>query len=268
MIKKQVESTILRKLEAIELSDTLAVAKLEVITTLNSVATKEQKEGVADISELNKWNGGTEGIFNQYSLVDKVVVEKYRKYGMPSNVFASVGWDYDDLEKATSKTPYTDFKNGKVEDKQFVLISGYDHSMHLMDGTVVSKPMHFSYIEAQIDNTNYDLEKLAELLYKRDDIIFYNDRELMHSPLSEEDCKNIIQDIPYYNAEGGRTETIEFFFALPQEQFDQMRKDLGKKDSTHERFDYIKKHDLLGIEAASLNRDVEPVPEKKKNKFR
>lgn len=268
MIKKQVESKIVRKLEAIELNEYLAVAKLEVITTLNGVETKTQKEGVADISVLNKWEGGSESVFNSYDLVDNSVLEKYKKYGMPSPVFASVDWDYDNLEKHTSKTPYSDYKNGKAIDKQFILLSGYDHSLTLIDKTVVSKPMHFSYIEAQIDNVNYDLEKLAELLYKRNDIIFYNDKELFHTPLKEEDCKEIIQDIPYYNADGGKTETIEFFFALPQEQFDQMRKELGKRDGTHERFAYIKKNDLLGIESASLVQEERIVTEKKKSKFR
>ena len=268
MIKKQVESKILRKLDAIELNDKSAVVKLEVITTLNTVETKVQTEGVSEISELNKWNGGAESIFNGYSLLDNSAVKKYKKYGMPSPAFSSVDWDYDDLKKAISKTPYSDFKNGKTEGKQFVLISWYDHSLTLLDGTVVSKPMHFNYIEGQIDNTNYDLEKLAELLYERDDIIFYDDREIMHAPITEKECKNIIQDIPYCNAENGRTETINFLFTLPQEQFDQMKKDLGERDGTYERFQYIKKNDLLEIESASLVQDVKAVKEKKINKFR
>jgi len=105
---------------------------------------------------------------------------------------------------------------------------------------------------------------LAELIYKRSDVVFFKDK-LVEGPLSENDCKGLIERIPYYNAEEGREETISFLVKLPQEVYTQMLNDLGEDKHSFAQYKYIADNDLAGIESSRLH--PEPL-EVKKNKFR
>lgn len=270
MIKKQVEIKTVRNLEAIELNDKFAVAKLEVIITHNGFEKKHETQGVADINSLNVWDGVNENIYNTYALMDSSVIEKYRKYGIPGAIFAEFDWDDKDLKKLVSKTPFTDYKKGLEKRQVFMSLSQLDHSLTLLDGTVISKAFNYNYINSNLDNSKYDLEKVADILSKRDDILFLNKKtdKFLQSPLTDEQCSNLIQEIPYYNAEEDKKEYLNFFVSLPQEKFDQMIVDIGKGYSSYQAFSYILEHDLLGIKSAKLVNKEEVNKEKPKNKFR
>lgn len=258
--------TINKTIEFIPINSSMGVFKLSTETSHESSVAKEDLEGVAELEVLRNWNGIDEKIHNGFLLLSNDVLDKYKKYGMCSDHFMHQKWTFKDLNDAIDKTPFTSVKFGNMENKQFMKLSSYDHSLTLLDGTIISKPLYFNYIEARIDNARYDLEQLAEIIHKRSDIVFWNKNGLVQGPLTDAQCEGLISEIPHYNQDVGCNETLEFIWALPQEEFDKMNKELGHKVSTNDMFRYIAKHDLLGIETAKI---VPPEPElPKKSKFR
>lgn len=113
------------------------------------------------------------------------------------------------------------FDNAKNNKNMFVqYVENKNHQRVIMNanGELAAEGFVFDYIGAQLDNGNYDLDKVVEHLMKRDDVAFvtrsdsYSTRnmKILKCPLSgnEPDVKDIIADIPGYNAEEGRDETI------------------------------------------------------------
>ena len=69
----------------------------------------------------------------------------------------------------------------------------------------ISIPIHLNYMNGGVDNEKYDLEKLLEKLKKDKHVI------------NRENLK--ITNIPYYNAEEERDQTIDFLYLLDKEDY-------------------------------------------------
>ena len=69
----------------------------------------------------------------------------------------------------------------------------------------ISIPIHLNYMNGGVDNEKYDLEKLLKKLKKDKHVI------------NRENLK--ITNIPYYNAEEERNQTIDFLYLLDKEDY-------------------------------------------------
>lgn len=259
------EEIVTKKIKALPINETMCVYKLHTQSTLKGVIIEDIKEGVCDIKTVENWDGRNTNISNGFCLTNNLAIDKYKKYGMYGSHLIKEKWSYEDWYKLVDKKPFTSFSKGQTKEKQFAKLSIADHSLTLFDGTLVSKIIDFDYIYGQIDNSVYDLEKLAEKIYQRSDILFLIDQSWVQGPLNDEQCSKIIKDIPYYNATEDQVEYIHFKYQMNQESYTKMLKEIEKKESF---YSYIEKHDLLGINETKKIK-VEEIPfVKKKSKFR
>lgn len=124
-----------------------------------------------------------------------------------------------------------------------------DHSSHTIrdrHGNTLPVGIMFDYINSHIDESNYDLPKLFEHLSAREDVlVMVGDGDIRSKPQDWEKAKNFKQalfKIPYYNAEPGRTRSIQFIWQPSAEDY---RKVLDKDNGM--RHWKIIESDVLGI---------------------
>lgn len=97
-------------------------------------------------------------------------------------------------------------------------------------GTKHCAPFIFDYCFAQLDNANYDLDAVVDFLSKRDDVAFlikhdgYRKYSLLECPLQSDEkyMGKIIEDIPHYNADEDRNETINIIYRPKQQDLDKI----------------------------------------------
>lgn len=267
MAKIEVKNSIVKSLDTVSINDKMSVFLLEITTNKNGVESKVQKEGVGDTLVVQAWDGINEDIHNGFRYFDKSALEKYKKYGYVAPHFSKEKWDYSDVNAAIDQNPYTSYINKNIEDRILMKLSSWDHSLTLENGTEVSRPYYFDYIDAHITDAHYDLEALAEIIHKRKDIVFLTKSSVMQGPLTDEQCKEIILEVPHYNRDCDK-EFLNFLWALPQDKFDKMKQELPEKHTHGDIFRYIKKHDLLGIEITDITPKVQEIIVTPKNKFR
>ncbi len=112
------------------------------------------------------------------------------------------GWHYHDtMEDDILKNPFDEYD--KTDKDVFpIRWAGDCHMLFSLDNRPFPVRQHFDYIGTGIDNVHYNLEKLEKILVARNDIEIIKRRRQ----------ENNIQQIPYYNQDGGRYETIEFYW--------------------------------------------------------
>lgn len=94
------------------------------------------------------------------------------------------------------------------EDYMLVLWSGASHKIANLNYDFIPIPIRFGYIDGSVDNGTYNLQKLLEIL-KRDEYV-----------VNREDLT--ISDIPYYNCDEDRTQSIEFLYLLPPDIYEKI----------------------------------------------
>jgi hypothetical protein len=122
-----------------------------------------------------------------WCLVQESAIADAARYGWVRRV-GSV--DEFTISDRLSKTPFTDLGT-----KGWVIVRAFHDGHMLFDRKNKALPVarHCDYIEWRMDNGHYDLDKAFKILEVREDI-----HNLQRAP------------IPYYNADGGRTETLIF----------------------------------------------------------
>jgi hypothetical protein len=139
--------------------------------------------------------------FGDFAIVAPALVEHLRM----------TGWFRDNKDyELISRTPFTHVTSGKPF--ELVRIKLYDHSLYTAEGQPLPVAMHFDYIEANTHNRSFDLRKLVEHLQARTDVT-------LNAPRHPSTRDPFIQPIPYYNAEGGRSEYVEFTWHPDVETF-------------------------------------------------
>lgn len=183
-------------------------------------------------------------------------------------------------EQFVSKEFFTDGASADFEFIQFIHNDKGNRLWRDSAGKLYSEPFIFNYIGASLDNGTYHLDELIEHLMKRDDIAFITESEgysrykstLLRGPLTgkEEGVNKIISDIPGYNRDEGRDETICVVYYPKQEdlmkilQWDE-KKEKSKEIWSLEQF-IVRK--ILGAEAYLKKPVVEQEPEIPKRKFK
>lgn len=85
------------------------------------------------------------------------------------------------------------------DDLEVILFTSWDHSFYVWSEDKTYKVQKWDYIEARLDNETYDLESLRKHLFKSN---FPNVHKI-----------DRIKQIPYYNAEEGRTHYFTFYYS-------------------------------------------------------
>jgi len=95
-----------------------------------------------------------------------------------------------------------------LDNYMIVLWNAASHKIADLHYNFISIPISFGYINGNIDNEKYDLDKLLEKLKKDKNVV------------NRENLK--ISNIPYYNAESGKDKTIEFKYLLPDDAYEKV----------------------------------------------
>lgn len=127
------------------------------------------------------------------------------------------------------KDVFTQAKNEDYEFIEFVGKPGDNLVWKDSNGKMYMAPFVMDYIQAQLENGTYHLDELVEHLMTRDDVGFiveknWRESDILHCPLSgaEEGVSKIIKDIPSYNAEDGRDETITLVYYPKSEDIEKI----------------------------------------------
>ena len=146
------------------------------------------REGIITNSELNLFVN--DGVFKNtfgYELVDVEMLEKALRdpklRGVPENCYI--------LKPYTTNIKFDKNTHALIKDR-----IGYDGTIDDFLGVYHSIGVHMDYINGNISESHYDLEKLLEVLKNRDDVVFVKDAK--------------IEQIPYYNNEEGRSRDYKF----------------------------------------------------------
>lgn len=173
--------------------------------------------------------------------------ENFKKYGMNESLIELDGKSKKDILNDTNFDKITNklFDESKNPDYEFLqFLKNPNHFRIFLDneGTLFTEPQIYDYIRANLDNDTYHLDELVEHLSQRNDVsfitapdssIYSKKSHLLHCPLfgNEPGINNIINDIPAYNAEEGKDETIYLVFKPNTEQIKTMTQ--WKKNKSH-----------------------------------
>jgi hypothetical protein len=217
---------------------------------------------------------------NPIVLVKKEYWDFFQDEGLYAQIGRAVGKEEKrDYNSFTSKNFFDDANNPEYMFVQFR--ENKNHRRVIMDvqGNLACEPMVFDYIRGHLDNETYDLDNLVEYLMKRDDVAFiaYADSsyksKLLKCPLSDNDpdLGGIIDDIPGYNADEGRDESITLVYYPKAEVIQKiMDWEMTKDDKNSKIYDlesYIVQ-EILGCKQFLKHPVVEAEPETPKRKFK
>lgn len=159
-------------------------------------------------------NSNTDPIY----LMKKEFKYYYKEYGLYGNLSDLTSKPKKEMDEFTSKNQYQDCDNSQYEFLQFVKNENHLRVWRDSKNELYIEPFVLNYIGANLDNGTYHLEELIEHLMQRDDVSFItnsernyaNNSKLLKCPLvgNEDGIDRIIADIPGYNSEEGRDETI------------------------------------------------------------
>ena len=127
----------------------------------------------------------------------------------------------EDLEKlkngvidfADYNFPYSVHENVNDTDMVYVLVRTYDFTLRDMNEKLIPLPITLNYIDGHLDNENYDLDKVLEII-KANPSRFVD--------VDGDDASLIeIDDIPYYNADDNRTKFINCKYLPTEEEYNE-----------------------------------------------
>lgn len=216
-------------------------------TVISGAIQKETEykfEGILSANQKNElvknplgfnFNKNTNGVY----LVKKDFLDyftKYGQYGQLAKVDDKKELNFNDF---ISSKP---FSEGADDSYEFVQhMSGHNDGHFVLknkDGKLFMPPFVMDYIAAHLDNGNYHLDELIEHLIKRDDVAFLVEKDwrkeaILRCPLKgdEEGVDKIIRNIPYYNSEENRNETINLIFYPKSEDIEKILNWKENKDN-------------------------------------
>lgn len=163
--------------------------------------------GVTTIDKLRKVNG--------YDEVPYLINMPDEKKKEPYTVTAIPIGDLEKLKKGIIHFGHYDFPWGIEEnlgdDMVYVLVRTYDFTIRDMDEKLIPLPIGLNYIDGNLDNKHYDLDKVLE-------IIKANPSRFVASDGGDASLIKIC-DIPYYNADDDRTKFINCKYLPTDEEY-------------------------------------------------
>ena len=162
--------------------------------------------GVTTIDKLRKVKG--------YAEVPYLINVDDDKKKEPYTVMSIPRGDLEKLKKGVIHFAHYDFPyDVKVDDADtvYVLVRTYDFTMRDMDEKLIPLPISLNYIDGNLDNKHYDLDKVLE-------IIKANPSRFVTSDGGDASLIKI-QNIPYYNADDDRTKFIDCKYLPTDEEY-------------------------------------------------
>ena len=163
--------------------------------------------GVTTIDKLRKVKGCDEVPY-LINVDDDKRKEPYTVMSIPSG-------DLEKLKKGVIHFGHYDFPLG-IEDNAgtdmlYVLVRTYDFTIRDMDEKLIPLPISLNYIDGNLDNKHYDLDKVLE-------IIKANPSRFVTSGGADASLIKI-HNIPYYNADEDRTKYIDCKYLPTDEEY-------------------------------------------------
>jgi hypothetical protein len=156
-----------------------------------------------------------------------------------------VGWNFlaDYRNAKINKAPRPDIFDYLVAggNPANVLRTDGWNQFYDLDDVIVPTAVWFDYIQAHIDNSHYDLAKVVDILRTREDIVFFDGGERQFWKIDAD--RPEIKSIPSYNAGGGSTQYVPFFWRPSLEVMQLLEADMSNRYKT------IFDQDLLGLRA-------------------
>ena len=133
----------------------------------------------------------------------------------PYTVMSIPSGDLEKLKKGVIHFGNYDFPWGIEEnlgdDMVYVLVRTYDFTMRDMDEKLIPLPISLNYIDGNLDNKHYDLDKVLE-------VIKDNPSRFVTSDGGDANLIKI-HNIPYYNADEDRTKFIDCKYLPTDEEY-------------------------------------------------
>lgn len=146
----------------------------------------------------------------------------------------------DDMDNYIILNPYSYLKENNRDIVDLYIVSYCDYSLRNINNIEYPKCIHFDYIEARVDDSEYDLYEFLKILKTRNDIKFTK------LPRGEE---NLIQRIPYYNSTDDKNFFIDFNWSPNKEDYDKVLK--FKNENKHLSYYKYIITDIFGIKPLS-----------------
>ena len=163
--------------------------------------------GVTTIDKLRKVKG--------YAEVPYLINVDDDKRKEPYTVMSIPSGDLEKLKKGVIHFAHYDFPyDVKVDDDAdtvYVLVRTYDFTIRDMDEKLIPLPISLNYIDGNLDNKYYDLDKVLE-------IIKANPSRFVTSDGGDASLIKI-SNIPYYNADEDRTKFIDCKYLPTDEEY-------------------------------------------------
>lgn len=145
----------------------------------------------------------------------------FRNFGI--NTSMSEKFDpFIETQKIMSASIFDIVSNSNFKPEEYTMIqmqkNSYRTTFVNANNEYFIEPIPFNYIDGGVHNMNYDLEKFKVKLLETPNIIFdiktgYSKHEYFESEnLTQENQKNLIQEIPYYNQDENRTHFLSFYW--------------------------------------------------------
>jgi len=193
------------------------------------------RQGLVTQKKLDDYLSGKCGLGgNDFELVTPKIMEGLRRRG----------WNYGQEERLewALPHPFDAVRSGK-EGKDFHIVK-FLNDCHMMEDSAGKKlpvGMHFDYIDANMNNKSYDLEKAVEILNKNPNIDFLYDQYKPDDP---------IQAIPHYNVSEGSSRYLGFWWAPTVKEYRRLWKkclSIGGNYPSTNRYRAVFELDLLGL---------------------
>ena len=190
------------------INDKYVLYKDESKITVNDGKPKvDSVYGVTTIDKLRKVKG--------YAEVPYLINVDDDKKKEPYTVMSIPIGDLEKLKKGVIHLWHYDFPWGIEEslgdDMVYVLVRTYDFTIRDMDEKLIPLPISLNYIDGNLDNKHYDLDKVLE-------IIKANPSRFVTSDGGDASLIKI-QNIPCYNAAGGRNKFIDCKYLPTDEEY-------------------------------------------------
>jgi hypothetical protein len=190
---------------------------------------KSKSEGFVEEEDIQNLKQGQSLIKStNWILANKKFLDHLQKWGYAGE---------DDEYTIWSEIKYDKFFS-QLGNKNKTMVFEYDDAHMIFDINMEPLPVAVfcEYIQSNIDNCSYDLQKALKILGARKDVYLVS--------------SNKVEPIPYYNAEPGRSEYIPFWWRPSVKDYRKMWKlckKLSKEFPSCEMHQAIFELDLLGL---------------------
>ena len=140
-----------------------------------------------------------------------------------------------------------------------VWVEHRSHQLRDLDNQYLPTATYFSYIENHVSEGTHDLKKIVRLFEFRNDIIVVDERKIKNKQLYEALKLGVdisanpgqeIFEIPYYNSEEDRTQSVQFLWIPDKAEFQSL---MGTYDGKYKNITRIAiEQDIFGLSSCEL----------------